>query len=173
MVGTDGRIVPGSARTVQSDHPLFEESARAALARWRFQPAIRNGEPTTFPVRLPFEFALKVPTPQDCREIILRADSIERAQTGERLGRGFRRSLQPISAVPPRARPGRPARTVAEFQVRSDSTVAARSLRIVESNLPPDVAADELRDALRLWLFHPAHSRGCLYPATTRFEVTY
>jgi TonB family protein len=172
-VAVDGLVIPGTVRVIESDHPLFEASARAALSHWRFRPAMRNGAPTEFPVRLPFEFALKVPTPQDCRAIILRADSVERQQTGMPLGRGLPRTLQPIAAVPPRAREGRPARTVAEFQVRSDSTVTGRSLRIVESTLPPDVAAAELRDVMRLWRFHPAESRGCLYPAITRFELAY
>ena len=173
LVGADGLIRLDSVRLIESSHPLFEASVRSTLPRWRFKPALVDGVPAQYRVRLPFEFALKVPTPQDCRTIILRADSIELAQTGLRLGRGFPRTLQPITAVAPRSRAGRPARTVAEFQVRSDSTVAPRSLRIVESTLPSDEAAAELRDVLRRWLFQPAQTRGCLFPAITRFSVSY
>ena len=173
LVGTDGLVNADSVRLIESSHPLFEASVRRTLPRWRFRPALVDGAPVEYRVRLPFEFALKVPTPKDCRAIIVRADSIELAQTGQRLGRGFPRTLQPITAVSPRARAGRPARTVAEFQVRSDSTVAPRSLRIVESTLPADEAAGELRDVLRLWLFQPAQTRGCLFPAITRFAISY
>lgn len=173
VVAEDGRLVPGSIVLIESSHPLFEASVRSALSRWRFRPATAAGVAVEYRVRLPFEFALRVPSPQDCREIIIRADSIERDQTGQRLGRGLQRTLQPITAVPPRSRADRPARTVAEFQVRSDSTVAARTLRIVESTLPADEAANELRGVLTFWRFHPATVRGCFFPALTRFELSY
>lgn len=173
LVGTDGLIQMDSVRLIESSNPQFEASVRRTLPRWRFRPALVDGAPVAYRVRLPFEFALRVPTPKDCRAVIVRADSIELAQTGQRLGRGFPRTLQPITAVAPRAHAGRPTRTVAEFQVRSDSTVAPRSLRIVESTLSAEEAAGELRDVLRLWRFQPAQARGCLFPAITRFQIAY
>ena len=55
-VGPDGRV-----RNVKvlRGHPLFDESAMAAVRRWRYKPLLLNGVPTPFLVTVTVNFNLK------------------------------------------------------------------------------------------------------------------
>ena len=58
LVGIDGH--PLEARVVRSSgHRLLDAAARrTVLAKWRFQPAMRNGQPVQSLGRVPIEFRL-------------------------------------------------------------------------------------------------------------------
>ncbi|MES2525295.1 MAG: energy transducer TonB [Gemmatimonadota bacterium] len=58
VVDTTGRAESGSLRVLQSDHPLFAEAVRSALARMRFVPAEVAGRKVRQLVQQPFGFAL-------------------------------------------------------------------------------------------------------------------
>lgn len=62
----DGRVIvalivaangkPEQIQVEQATHPLFAEAALAAVRRWRFKPAIKNGQPVASSFSLPIEF---------------------------------------------------------------------------------------------------------------------
>lgn len=54
VVGRDGRVEEPTAQT--STDPAFERAALEAVARWRFEPGKRNGEPVRFRMRVPITF---------------------------------------------------------------------------------------------------------------------
>jgi TonB family protein len=58
VVDTAGRVEPRSVHVVRADHPLFAESARAALAAARFRPAEVAGRPVRQLVEQAFAFTL-------------------------------------------------------------------------------------------------------------------
>lgn len=59
VVGTDGLVERQSVEVVES-LPGFDESAIAALLRWRFSPAVGpGGEPLRASVEVPFVFSLR------------------------------------------------------------------------------------------------------------------
>ena len=62
-IDSTGRLDPASTHVVRSPHELFRLSAIAAVERWRFEPARRDGRATTDSVRVRWRFALDG---QDC-----------------------------------------------------------------------------------------------------------
>ena len=49
--------VPTSSRIVQrSGSPVLDRAAMAAVAKWRFRPATRDGEPVAASLEVPIEF---------------------------------------------------------------------------------------------------------------------
>lgn len=58
IVDTLGRVEPGSARIAEATDSLFARSARDAVARYRFAPAVAAGHHVRQLVRLPFTFTL-------------------------------------------------------------------------------------------------------------------
>jgi TonB family protein len=58
-VGTDGAIVPGTARVDESTHPLFADAAMAVAGEMRFRPATLNGAPVKVWAVVPVVFALE------------------------------------------------------------------------------------------------------------------
>lgn len=59
LVGQDGR--PSELRVLSATHPELGEAAMSALRQWTFKPGLRNGKPTAWRVRIPFNF----PVPSD------------------------------------------------------------------------------------------------------------
>jgi len=45
-----------TAEVAESGGAMFDEAARAAVAHWRFSPAMRNGKPLPVRIRVPFTF---------------------------------------------------------------------------------------------------------------------
>ena len=58
VVDTLGRVERESIRAMRTDHPLFEQSIRDALARMRFIPAEAHGRKVRQLVQQPYTFAL-------------------------------------------------------------------------------------------------------------------
>ena len=58
IIGRDGRVRPGSVTALRSDHPVFLEAVRAALAGYRYLPAEAGGSAVAVLVRQRFEFRL-------------------------------------------------------------------------------------------------------------------
>jgi protein TonB len=58
VVDTLGRAELDELQVVESAHPQFVESVRAALARYRFSPGEAGGRRVRTRVQLPFDFAL-------------------------------------------------------------------------------------------------------------------
>jgi periplasmic protein TonB len=59
VIGTDGRVEAGSVRVVRSVAAL-DDAAVAAMARWRFSPAIGfGGHPVRVAIEVPFQFTLR------------------------------------------------------------------------------------------------------------------
>lgn len=58
VVDSTGRALPESFTALQSDHPLFTASVRAALSRMRFVPAEIGGRKVAQLVQQPFQFTL-------------------------------------------------------------------------------------------------------------------
>ena len=56
IVGTDGRVEPGSFRTLQSTAPEFSDAVRAALERATYTPAEIKGSKVRQVVMQPFSF---------------------------------------------------------------------------------------------------------------------
>jgi TonB family protein len=55
ILDTEGRVhLP---RIIDAAHPEFGWSAATALARWRFEPPLRQGKPVAARLRIPFEFS--------------------------------------------------------------------------------------------------------------------
>ena len=54
VIHSDGSV--GNVRVLEGFDPVLDESARVALAQWRFRPATRNGVPVDVEVvvRVPF-----------------------------------------------------------------------------------------------------------------------
>jgi protein TonB len=57
VVGLNGRAVVD--RVVESAHPDFNATASQAVARWRFQPAEKNGLPVRSRIVVPVRFQLQ------------------------------------------------------------------------------------------------------------------
>lgn len=57
-VDSTGRLDPAATHVVHSPHELFRLAAIAAVERWRFEPARRDGRATTDSVRVRWRFAL-------------------------------------------------------------------------------------------------------------------
>lgn len=53
-VDPQGRVMRAEVRN--SDNPAFNQAALDAAYKWRFEPGVRNGEPVSFRILLPFEF---------------------------------------------------------------------------------------------------------------------
>ena len=47
---------PEQVQVEQATHPLFAASALAAVKRWRFKPAMKDGHPVASTLSLPLEF---------------------------------------------------------------------------------------------------------------------
>lgn len=54
MVGADGSVT--QIRAVNEDHPALVQNAIAAVERWKFEPALRDGKPVPTRVRVPVQF---------------------------------------------------------------------------------------------------------------------
>lgn len=52
----DGRV--GEPEVVQATHPAFGESAVNAVRRWRYVPAVKNGEKVNCRMQVPISFNL-------------------------------------------------------------------------------------------------------------------
>ena len=63
VVDTAGRADPRTVRVLQSSHPLFSQSVRAALSAARFYPAEIHGRPVRQLVQLPVTFSMNPPGP--------------------------------------------------------------------------------------------------------------
>lgn len=59
VVDTLGRVELHDVQIIQSPHPLFTESVREALARYRFAPGEVAGRRVPTRVQIPFEFRLR------------------------------------------------------------------------------------------------------------------
>lgn len=58
IIGTDGRVEPGSARVIRSV-PALDAAAISAVSQWRFSPALgRQGRPVRVIVEIPVQFSL-------------------------------------------------------------------------------------------------------------------
>ena len=60
-VGTDGTVK--SVSIGQSAGEALDAAAMAAVVRWKFEPALRDGQPFEARVRIPFRFAKATPIP--------------------------------------------------------------------------------------------------------------
>lgn len=60
-VGTDGTVKAVSV--AQSGGEALDAAAMAAVVRWKFEPALRDGQPFEARVRIPFRFAVASPAP--------------------------------------------------------------------------------------------------------------
>ena len=56
VVGIDG--VPHEVRVVSSTDKDFDANAIAAVQRWRFKPAQKNGQPVEVPIEVQIAFHL-------------------------------------------------------------------------------------------------------------------
>lgn len=56
LVGLDGRV---DEVRVQRSVPLLDGAARAAVAKWRFTPALANGQPVRVWVAVPVRFSIR------------------------------------------------------------------------------------------------------------------
>lgn len=54
LVSTSGQ--PEQVQVEQATHPLFANAALNAVKRWRFKPALKNGQPVASTFTLPIEF---------------------------------------------------------------------------------------------------------------------
>jgi TonB family protein len=171
-VDSTGAVVPSTIRIISTIHPGFNSAVTETLARWRFRPARQDERSIGQVVQIPFAFKLRAPNAEECRSLLAREESAERAQTGQRLGMGERRSLKPVQSLTPGARPSS-VRTVAEFFVDSTGAPDVSSLRVVESTIPFGEASNDLRRVLPRWRFEPARAGGCAFGAIARHEFVY
>jgi len=58
VVDVQGRVETGTIKVIESSHPGFATSARAAAPAMRFSPARVNGRAVRVLVRVPFDFTL-------------------------------------------------------------------------------------------------------------------
>jgi protein TonB len=58
IVGTDGRVEPGSIQAVSSPHKLFSDAVRSALLNTRYRPAEAGGQKVRQLVEQVFTFKL-------------------------------------------------------------------------------------------------------------------
>ena len=61
IVSTTGDVV--EAHAVSATHPAFGAAAVAAVYRWKFKPAVRNGRPVNVRMQIPVGFDLSPDTP--------------------------------------------------------------------------------------------------------------
>ena len=59
VVGTNGRVEPGSIKVLSTPHRLFSEAVRSALLETRFRPAEVGGRPVRQLVAQSFSFKLQ------------------------------------------------------------------------------------------------------------------
>lgn len=59
VVDTTGRVQAQSITLVSATHPAFVESARQALLRTLFRPAMAGGKPVRLRVRIPYDFTIR------------------------------------------------------------------------------------------------------------------
>tara|TARA_B100000674_G_C37937852_1_gene961201 strand:- start:2049 stop:2237 length:189 start_codon:yes stop_codon:yes gene_type:complete len=58
QIGTRGRV--GSVRVLSSSgSAVLDSTAIAAVKRWSFSPALKNGKPVSSQVHVPFRFSLQ------------------------------------------------------------------------------------------------------------------
>jgi len=58
IVGTDGRVEPGSIEILEASHPAFEGSARDGIPKAVFRPGKLNGAPVRVQVTVPLRFVI-------------------------------------------------------------------------------------------------------------------
>lgn len=61
IVDTTGVVV--ATRVIQSTNPAFDEPARAAISRWRFDPGLKDGKPVNVRVQQELSFSVPVHEP--------------------------------------------------------------------------------------------------------------
>ena len=57
VVGTDGRL--RDVTVLQSAHPLLDDAAKAAVLKYEYAPALRNGTPEPAKIRIAVSFRLQ------------------------------------------------------------------------------------------------------------------
>ena len=57
VVGADGRL--GDVTVLQSAHPLLDDAAKAAVLKYEYAPALRNGTPEPATIRIAVSFRLQ------------------------------------------------------------------------------------------------------------------
>jgi periplasmic protein TonB len=56
IVTHDGRVI--DATTIRATHPSFGDAAEKAVSKWRYQPAVKDGQPIACLLEIPFTFSL-------------------------------------------------------------------------------------------------------------------
>jgi TonB family protein len=56
-VSPDGSVI--SAQVLSSDHPELEKPALEAVRKWRYRPALKQGQPVAVSMRVPFVFKIE------------------------------------------------------------------------------------------------------------------
>jgi TonB family protein len=58
VVTTEGKVI--NAVAVKATHPSFAVAAVAAVSQWRYQPALKNGQPVNAHLEVPVHFNLNI-----------------------------------------------------------------------------------------------------------------
>ena len=167
QVDTKGRVV--GLKIAEATHPEFGLALGAAVEIYRFDPALKDGKPTSTVIKSEQDFdPSDLLSPED--RILLRYEEKKPASIvgADKLDKPLR-PLLPQSPVFPVALRGKVDRGEAQIEVLVDDDGHARLPRIVKASDPAfGYAAVQ---ALSQWLFEPPKSGG--KPAVVRVIVPF
>ena len=52
------RAAHGDFKVIKTDYPYFASYAILAVQKWRFQPAMKHGQPVPYTIRIPFDYRI-------------------------------------------------------------------------------------------------------------------
>ncbi|MDQ8187890.1 energy transducer TonB [Pelagicoccus sp. SDUM812002] len=145
---SEGRVEAVSVKS--STHSELEAVAGAALAQWKFKPAIKDGENSASKVIIPFSF--KGTGREAVHEIVAKNAKVDAAPVALR---------QP---TPELTRELREQRGVAKLKLTVDEYGYVAAVDIVESS--NEALTSAARDAALQWKFKPAFKDGAAVAST-------
>jgi TonB family protein len=164
VVDTTGRADMRTFEIVKSDHRLFSESVRAALASTEFTPAQVGGRKVKQLISMPFAFSLDRGHPAAGRARGPTSDSIMRAIPNGTIVPVYPNALRKANIE---------GKVIATFVVRPDGTPDMTTLAIEMADHQAFVKA--VREALPRMKFKPAVGKGGVpiaYPMRMPFEFS-
>lgn len=155
VIDTTGKTT--GARVIETSHAVFSEPAIAAVAKWTFEPGVKNGRKVNTAVRQQLRFSLEG-KPRELSAEFLATDAPPQP-------RFLFPALYPAALLPS----GIEGMVVLEFTVGIDGRPS--DIRIESSTLP-DFEKPALQ-AVSQWLFIPARKDGQLQAQTVKQQLRF
>ncbi|HEU4628423.1 MAG TPA: M56 family metallopeptidase [Gemmatimonadaceae bacterium] len=177
VVGTDGAVIPGTIRIIESSHELFTAAVESVLPQMRYRPALVGGQPVRQVVQQSFVFNTRKQDPAASDSVApagrysVRPSSTPRPptrgaatpDTGGYFEFKVTKQATPANDVSPTypaalKAQGLTGQVIVQFVVGEDGKPDPSTFKVIESSHELFTAA--VRDALPLMLYAPAEADG-------------